>query len=119
MVRRAIAAAEVRLSKGEALLYMAVRKKQRDEGNKSARETPSFTVKVEDLIIVYRWLERYGVAQSYCQVFFDSIFGINFLNIFEIIASNSGFTIEKPEKSQGEGHDYDSNHAGFANWERQ
>jgi AccI restriction endonuclease len=99
-VRRAIAAAEVRSSKFEALTYMAFRKKQRDSGNKSARETPSFTVKVEDLVIVYRWLERYGVPQSYCQVFFDSIFGINFLGIFEIIASNSDFTIEEPAKSQ-------------------
>ena len=42
---------------------MAVRQQQRDDGNKTtARETPSFTVKVEDLVIVYRWLERHRRA---------------------------------------------------------
>ena len=100
LVRQAVAAVEVRSSKFEALTYMAVRKRQRDIGKTSARETPSFTVKVEDLVIVYRWLERYYVPESYCQVFFDSIFGINFLDIFRIVASGSGFTIETPAKSQ-------------------
>jgi hypothetical protein len=100
MVKQAVAAIEVRSSKFEALKYMAVRQRQRDAGDKSGRETPSFTVKVEDLVIVYRWLERYRVPQSYCQVFFDSVFAINFLNIFATIASGSSFKIEKPAKSQ-------------------
>jgi hypothetical protein len=100
LVKKAVAAIEVRSSKFEALKYMAVRQKQRDDGNKSGRETPSFTVKVEDLVIVYRWLERHRVPQSYCQVFFDSVFAINFLDIFTIIASGSGFSIETPAKSQ-------------------
>jgi hypothetical protein len=98
--RRAHAAIEVRSSKFEAMTYMRVRKLQRAEGNKAARETPSFTVKVEDLIIVYRWLEQFGISQSYCQVFFDSVFAINFVDIFAIIGSGVGFTIETPAKSQ-------------------
>ncbi len=100
LVKQAVAAIEIRSSKFEALKYMAVRQKQRDDGNKSGRETPSFTVKVEDLVIVYRWLERHHVPQSYCQVFFDSVFAINFLDIFATIASASGFSIETPAKSQ-------------------
>jgi len=100
MVKRGLAAIEVRSSKFEALRYMAVRQKQRDDGNKSGRETPSFTVKVEDLVIVYRWLERHCVPQTYCQVFFDSIFAINFLDIFATIASGDGYSIETPAKSQ-------------------
>lgn len=99
-VEQAIAAIEVRSSKFEALTYMAVRQRQRDAGNSKGRETPSFTVKVEDLVIVYRWLERYDVPQSYCQVFFDSVFAINFLDIFATIASGSGYAIETPAKSQ-------------------
>ena len=79
---------------------MAVRQKQRDAGEKSGRETPSFTVKVEDLVIVYRWLERHRVPQSYCQVFFDSVFAINFLDIFAAIASGEDFSIQTPAKSQ-------------------
>ena len=100
MVKRAVAAIEVRSSKFEALKYMAVRQKQRDDGNKTGRETPSFTVKVEDLVIVFRWLERHRVPQTYCQVFFDSVFAINFLDIFAIIASGDGYSIETPAKSQ-------------------
>jgi len=100
LVRQATAAIEVRSSKFEALTYMAVRQRQRKAGNSSGRETPSFTVKVEDLIIVYRWLERHGVPQSYCQVFFDSVYAINFLDIFATIASGTGFAIETPAKSQ-------------------
>lgn len=98
--KKAIAAIEVRSSKFEALTYMATRKRQRESGKASSRETPSFTVKVEDLVIVYRWLERCRVPETYCQVFFDSIFAINFLDIFGIIATGAGFAIEKPEKSQ-------------------
>ena len=100
IVQQAQASIEVRSSKFEAITYMRMRQQQREAGNKSGRETPSFTVKVEDLIIVYRWLERYGVVQSYFQVFFDSIFAINFLDIFSIIAGGTGFTIETPAKSQ-------------------
>lgn len=100
LVKSAAAAIEVRSSKCEALRYMAVRQKQRDDGNKSGRETPSFTVKVEDLVIVYRWLERHRVPQTYCQVFFDSVFAINFLDIFATIASGEGYSIETPAKSQ-------------------
>jgi hypothetical protein len=99
-VKQATTAIEVRSSKFEALTYMKVRQQQRAAGKTTARETPSFTVKVEDLVIVYRWLERHGVPQSYFQVFFDSVFAINFLGIFATIGSGSGFTIETPEKSQ-------------------
>ncbi len=100
LVKRAVAAVEVRSSKFEALRYMAVRQKQREDGNTTGRETPSFTVKVEDLVIVYRWLERHRVPQTYCQVFFDSVFAINFLDIFANIASGEGYSIETPAKSQ-------------------
>jgi hypothetical protein len=99
-VKQATTAIEVRSSKFEALTYMKVRQQQRAAGKTTARATPSFTVKVEDLVIVYRWLERHGVPQSYFQVFFDSVFAINFLGIFATIGSGSGFTIETPEKSQ-------------------
>ncbi|MDY7010825.1 MAG: AccI family restriction endonuclease [Planctomycetota bacterium] len=100
LVRKAVAAVEVRSSKFEALKYMRVRKEQREAGKGSGRSAPSFTVKVEDLKIVYRWIERYGIPQSYCQVFFDVVFCINFLDLFKIIASGEGFTIETPAKSQ-------------------
>lgn len=99
-VKKAVAAIEVRSSKVDALTYMKVRALQRVEGKKSARETPSFTVKVEDLVIVYRWLEQNKLPQTYCQVFFDAVYAINFLEIFRIIGSGAGFDIERPRNSQ-------------------
>jgi hypothetical protein len=100
LAKRAQAAIEVRSSKFEALKYIAVRAQDKEAGKKPGRETPSFTVKVEDLIIVYRWIERYQKPQAYAQVFFDSVFAINVLTIFQTIASGSGFSIESPAKSQ-------------------
>jgi len=100
LVRKARMAIEVRSSKFEAITYMKMRKLDKTNGKRTGRDTPSFTVKVEDLIIVYRWLEKYNVPQLYTQVFFDSIFSINFLSIFQIIASGEGYSIENPAKSQ-------------------
>ena len=99
-VKQAMCAIEVRSSKLEALTYMRVREQQRATGKIPSRMTPSFTVKVEDLIIVYRWIERYRVSETYCQVFFDTIFAINFSDIFRIIAGKTDWEIETPAKSQ-------------------
>jgi hypothetical protein len=126
-VAKALAAIEVRSSKFDAQVYMTKRQEQiaeverqmeerkkltkeqkkqleKESGQKFVkkyvgRETPSFTVKVEDLVIVYRWLQKYKVPQAYCQVFFDSIYAINFINIFRRIADGK-FEIETPAKSQ-------------------
>jgi len=100
LVKDAIGALEVRSSKTEALIYMAVRAKDKKAGKNAAREVPSFTPKVEDLKIVYRWIERHRKPQAYVQVFLDSVFMINVLRIFQIIGSGAGFKIETPDKSQ-------------------
>jgi len=101
IVKQAIAAVEVRSSKLDALKYIGARKAQRDAGKKVSRDAPSFTVKVEDLVIVYRWIERYGIPESYFQVFLDSVFAINFLEIFTLIASGENYKLDKHERSQG------------------
>ncbi|AVT14545.1 hypothetical protein C8235_03535 [Paracidovorax avenae] len=98
---KAIGSIEVRSSKFEALKYMKERAKDKEQKKAAARECPSFTVKVEDLVIVYRWLERKKIPQAYFQVFFDSVFAINFLDIFTHIAAwSKGVAIESPAKSQ-------------------
>ena len=95
VVKKANFSIEVRSSKFAALTYMKVRQEEyRNTGSKPSQMTPSFTVKVEDLLIVYRWLSLHHCPQLYCQVFFDSIYAINFLDIFRIIASGTGFRIE-------------------------
>jgi len=101
-VKQATTAIEVRSSKFEALTYMKVRQQQRAAGKTTARATPSFTVKVEDLVIVYRWLERQRRAAKFTfQVFFRTRCSPSTsLGIFATIGSGNGFTIETPEKSQ-------------------
>lgn len=100
LVRAAHYAIEVRSSKFEANRYMEVKRRRSRTGIVPARESLSFTVKVEDLIIVYRWMQNYDCKQLYAQVFFDSVYAINFERIFSIIASGEGFAIEQPAKSQ-------------------
>ncbi len=100
LVASAVAAVEVRSSKFEALHYARVRAQEREAGRLSGRESQSFTVKIEDLKIVYRWIENFQKPQTYCQVFFDSMFAINVLRIFEIVGSGVGFKIDNPAGSQ-------------------
>jgi hypothetical protein len=103
-VPRARAAVEVRSSKFKALRYMQAKAGRRLTGSKSSvgKLCPSFTIKVEDLAILYRWIERYGVGQAYFQVFFDSCYAISVVRIFELIAQwPAGMALEKPANSQG------------------
>lgn len=100
LVRTANFSIEVRSSKFEAKRYMDVKRKRSRTGIVSPKDSLSFTVKVEDLIIVYRWMQFFQCRQIYAQVFFDSVFAINFETIFQIIASGAGFSIEEPERSQ-------------------
>ena len=99
--RKAKIGIEVRSSKQQALKYMAVKHEDgKTKGKAAGKIGLSFTVKVEDLKIVYRWLEVCQIPQIYAQVFFDSVFALNVLDIYKTIASGADFTIESPDKSQ-------------------
>lgn len=52
---------------------------------KDDRPFLSFTPKVEDLLVVLKWIETYGVPHYYVQVFFDAIYLIPFAKILEIL----------------------------------
>ena len=79
----------------------------------------SFTPKVEDLLVVLKWIETYGVPHFYVQIFFDAIYIISFKDILLLlrnaqidergiknkkilgkIDSNPAFVIEKNPKNQ-------------------
>jgi hypothetical protein len=76
----------------------------------------SFTPKVEDLLVILKWIETYGVPHYYVQVFFDAIYVIPFKDIllllknaeYEVRASkikgridgNVAFIIERNPKNQ-------------------
>ncbi len=68
------------------------------------RDCLSITPKVEDIKIVYKWIESFNVPHYYFQVFFDKIYGISFENILELISSSEKegdvYFIESDVKNQ-------------------
>ena len=68
------------------------------------RDYLSITPKMEDLALVNRWIQRFGVRHSYLQVFFDKAYVIPFERILEIASDpeNEGqvFSIEQDTKNQ-------------------
>ena len=69
------------------------------------RDYLSITPKVEDIALVNRWIQRFGVKHYYLQVFFDKAYLIPFEQIIEIAADpkNEGnvFSVERDVKNQG------------------
>jgi len=68
------------------------------------RDFLSITPKVEDIKVVYKWIETFEVPHFYFQVFFDKVYGISFKKILEIISepNNEGgiFSVESDPKNQ-------------------
>jgi hypothetical protein len=50
------------------------------------RDFLSITPKVEDIKVVYKWIETYGVPHFYFQVFFDKVYGISFEHILRLVS---------------------------------
>jgi type II restriction enzyme len=68
------------------------------------RDYLSITPKVEDIKVVYKWIETFNVPHFYFQVFFDKVYGISFEQILKIISdpNNEGviFSVETDTKNQ-------------------
>lgn len=68
------------------------------------RDFLSITPKVEDIKVVYKWIETFNVPHFYFQVFFDKVYGISFEEILQIVSdqANEGtvFWVEKDTKNQ-------------------
>lgn len=68
------------------------------------RDYLSITPKVEDIKVVYKWIETFNVPHFYFQVFFDKVYGISFEQILKIISDsdNDGviFSVEADTKNQ-------------------
>lgn len=61
---------------------------------------PSYTVKVEDLSKVHRWIARNDRPLIYVQVFFDSVYALNFIEVFRfIIKQGKKLKLENPARS--------------------
>ncbi len=48
------------------------------------RDFLSITPKSEDIKVVYKWIQTYGVPHYYFQVFFDKVYGISFDSILRL-----------------------------------
>ena len=68
------------------------------------RDYLSITPKVEDIKVVYKWIQTFNVPHYYFQVFFDKIYGISFEQILQLISSpdqeGQVFSIEEDTKNQ-------------------
>lgn len=68
------------------------------------RDYLSITPKVEDLKVVYKWIETFNVPHFYFQVFFDKVYGISFDEILRIVSDSdkegSTFSVESDTKNQ-------------------
>ena len=67
------------------------------------RDFLSITPKVEDIKVVYKWIETFNVPHYYFQVFFDKAYGISFEQILTFISEpdNEGSVFfEKDNKNQ-------------------
>lgn len=93
-VKHAIAALEVRSSAYKVEKYR--------EHHLGTEKSLSFTPKVEDILLILKWIRRYGVPHFYVQVFFDSVYCISFEKILQILASGdrTRFRIDKPQRNQ-------------------
>lgn len=69
------------------------------------RDYLSVTPKLEDLALVNRWIQRFGVRHCYLQVFFDKAYVIPFKKILELACKPEKeglvFSIERDVKNQG------------------
>lgn len=68
------------------------------------RDYLSITPKVEDIKVVYKWIETFNIPHFYFQVFFDKVYGISFEQILQLISDpdNEGviFSVEADTKNQ-------------------
>ena len=66
------------------------------------RDYLSITPKVEDIKVVYKWIETFNVPHFYFQVFFDKVFGISFEQILSIISNSDNEGVLLDRKSSQE-----------------
>lgn len=68
------------------------------------RDYLSITPKVEDLKVVYKWIEKFEVPHFYFQVFFDKVYGISFQEILSFVTDpekeGDYYEISKDVKNQ-------------------
>lgn len=68
------------------------------------RDYLSITPKIEDIKVVYKWIEMFNVPHYYFQVFFDKCYGISFKEILNLLTNENlegtHYEISKDVKNQ-------------------
>lgn len=83
IVKNAVLGIEIRSSS-----FLARKYRQKNEGDPA--KFLSFTLKLEDIQVVMKWVETYDVPHYCAQVFFDEIYMISFKRILETIRDHTG-----------------------------
>lgn len=99
-VANSVGAIEVRSSRMESKVHAAYVAEQIAAGKKVSTPELNFTVKVEDLIKVYRWIEVHDKPQIYAQVFLDAVYAVGIKEILEYIANAKKLKIDNPQRSR-------------------
>lgn len=98
-VAASLGAIEVRSSRMESKVHANYVKTQLAAGKKVTTPELNFTVKVEDLAKVYRWIEVHDKPQLYAQVFLDAVYSIGIREILEYISKEKKLKIDNPKRS--------------------
>lgn len=99
-VADSLGAIEVRSSRMESKVHAQYVAAQIAAGKKVTTPELNFTVKVEDLIKVYRWIEVHDRPQLYAQVFLDAVHAVGIREILEYIANANRLKIDNPQRSR-------------------
>ena len=99
-VADSLGALEVRSSRMESKVHAAYVATQLAAGKKVTTPELNFTIKVEDLIKVYRWIEVHDKPQLYVQVFLDAVYAIGIREILDYIAQTKKLKIDNPQRSR-------------------
>jgi hypothetical protein len=100
VVAASLGAVEVRSSRTEVNLRKAYVEAQRALGKRVTTPELNFTVKVEDLVKVYRWIEVHNKAQLYAQVFLDEVHAIGVREIMQYIIAAERLKVEEYERNK-------------------
>ncbi len=100
VVAGSLGAIEVRSSRMESKIHAAYVLSQLKAGNKVSTPELNFTVKVEDLVKAYRWIEVHDKPQLYAQVFLDAVYPIGIREILNYIARAPKLKIDNPQRSR-------------------
>jgi hypothetical protein len=95
LVPKAILGLEVRCSS-----YLS---KKFKPGKSNPLGSLTFTIKVEDIVIVLNWIRNTGVRHRYVQVFFDEVHSIGFYKALKVVAEgtkNEDYTVNRVPKNQ-------------------